>query len=61
MNTASLNVIRLNVFSLNESEDVILGVTRPASPSGDIPAGYEAFLVGEGVFSASDGAYYVKL
>ena len=34
----------------------------PDAPSGDIPVGYEEFIASvDGIFSASDGAFYVKL
>lgn len=34
----------------------------PDVPSGDIPSGYEEFIASvDGIFSASDGAFYVKL
>lgn len=59
MNTISLN-INGTLVAMNIIRDA--PVYLPSSPpGGDIPVGYEAFLVSEGVFSASDGAYYVKL
>lgn len=53
-NKASLVVIML-------ADGTIINGVLPDEPSGDIPEGYEEFLVTEGVFSASDGAFYVKL
>lgn len=56
------NEASLVVITTSEGE-VITGVIPEGDvPSGDIPEGYAEFITADGmVFSASDGAFYVKL
>lgn len=65
MNNVLLNVIRLNQVPLNHVGDVavINGSSGGGgnTPEGDVPDGYELFYVADGIFSAADGEFYVKL
>lgn len=65
MNNVLLNVIRLNQVPLNHVGDVAVSGGSSGggggAPEGDVPDGYELFLVADGIFSAADGEFYVKL
>lgn len=51
LNTIPLNIVNLNINAAISEES-----------SGDIPEEYVEFITADGmVFSASDGAFYVKL
>ena len=61
MNFSTLNTVSLNAVPLNGIAELI----RKRKPSGgggstpDIPAGYEPFLVDEGVFLVDEGEFLV--
>jgi hypothetical protein len=61
MNNVLLNVIRLNQVPLNHVGDVAVRGGGGNTPEGNVPDGYELFLVADGIFSAADGEFYVKL
>ena len=70
MDRISLNIIHLNSVPLN-----LVGTMRsggsgggggdtpvePDVPTPDVPDGYGLFMALDGVFSAADGEFYVKL
>ena len=62
MNKVIMNVIPLNSISLNViGQMVTRGKGGGGEPVPDIPDGYGQFMAMDGVFSASDGDFYVKL
>lgn len=46
---------------LNLVGDVAVRGGGGNTPEGNVPDGYELFLVADGIFSAADGEFYVKL
>ena len=66
MNTVMLNHIHLNSVPLNSAGCIRVkvhggGGGGGGTPGGDIPEGYSLFHAADGVFSAADGKFYVKL
>ena len=64
MNIVKLNTVSLNSISLNAIGQMVTrgeGGGGGGEPVPDTPAGYELFLAMDGVFSAADGDFYVKL
>ena len=65
MNTIRMNVISLNGVSLNLVGNPKVGGRTGGGgggePTPDIPEGYGLFMAMDGVFSAADGDFYVKL
>ena len=55
---------RPSLVTITTAEGEVINAVIPEedTPSGDIPEGYTEFMIADGVvFSASDGAFYVKL
>lgn len=53
---------RPSLVTITTVEGEIINAMIPEESSGDIPEGYAEFITEDGIaFSASDGAFYVKL
>lgn len=53
---------RPSSVTITTADGEVINAVIPEEPSGDIPEGYAEFITADDmVFSASDGAFYVKL